>query len=76
MCLIELGLSRGSVAGSLVSGRCGSPSAACSNSSRLILTMPPCLLEYPFLEPEDLQQALHYAAAAVDDERLNVDRVA
>ncbi len=34
------------------------------------------LAEYPFLEPEDLQQALHYAAAAVDDERLNVDRVA
>ena len=34
------------------------------------------LAEYPYLEPEDLQQALHYAAAAVDDERLNVDRVA
>jgi uncharacterized protein (DUF433 family) len=34
------------------------------------------LTEYPFLEPEDLQQALHYVAAAVDDERLNVDRVA
>jgi uncharacterized protein (DUF433 family) len=34
------------------------------------------LAEYPFLEPEDLQQALHYAAATVDDERLNVDRVA
>jgi uncharacterized protein (DUF433 family) len=31
---------------------------------------------YPFLEPEDLQQALHYAAAAVDGEQLNVDRVA
>jgi type III restriction enzyme len=28
------------------------------------------------LEPEDLQQALHYAAATVDDERLSVDRVA
>jgi hypothetical protein len=25
---------------------------------------------------EDLQQALHYAAAAVDDERLSIDRVA
>jgi uncharacterized protein (DUF433 family) len=34
------------------------------------------LSEYPFLEPEDLQQALHYAAATVDDERLSVDRVA
>ena len=34
------------------------------------------LAEYPFLEPEDLQQALRYAAATVDDERLSVDRVA
>jgi len=34
------------------------------------------LSEYPFLEPEDLQQALRYAAATVDDERLSVDRVA
>ena len=34
------------------------------------------LAEYPFLEPEDLQQALRYAAASVDDERLTVDRVA
>jgi uncharacterized protein (DUF433 family) len=32
--------------------------------------------DYPFLEPEDLQQALRYAAATVDDERLNIDRVA
>lgn len=32
--------------------------------------------EYPFLEPDDLQQALRYAAAAVDDERLSIDRVA
>jgi uncharacterized protein (DUF433 family) len=32
--------------------------------------------EYPFLEAEDLQQALRYAAATVDDERLSVDRVA
>ena len=32
--------------------------------------------EYAFLEPEDLQQALRYAAAAVDDELLSVDRVA
>ena len=32
--------------------------------------------EYPFLEPEDLQQALLYAAAAVDDERMSIDRVA
>ena len=26
------------------------------------------LADYPLLEPEDLQQALHYAAATVDDE--------
>jgi len=32
--------------------------------------------EYPFLDPEDLQQALRYAAATVDDERLSIDRVA
>ena len=32
--------------------------------------------EYPFLEPEDLQQALGYAAAIVDDERLRIDQVA
>jgi uncharacterized protein (DUF433 family) len=32
--------------------------------------------EYPFLEPEDLQQALRYAAAAIDDERVSIDRVA
>lgn len=31
---------------------------------------------YPFLEPEDLAQALGYAAATVDDERLSIDRVA
>jgi uncharacterized protein (DUF433 family) len=30
----------------------------------------------PFLEPEDLHQALRYAAATVDDERLSIDRVA
>ena len=34
------------------------------------------LAEYPFLEPEDLQQALRYAAASVDDELLPIDRVA
>lgn len=34
------------------------------------------LADYPFLESEDLQQALLYAAAAVDDERLSIDRVA
>ena len=33
-------------------------------------------VEYPFLEPEDLQQVLRYAAATVDDEQLTVDRVA
>ena len=32
--------------------------------------------EYPFLEPEDVQQALRHAAATVDDERFNFDRVA
>src|SRR5450432_4195290 len=32
--------------------------------------------EYPFLGPENLQQALRYAAATVDDERLRIDRVA
>ena len=34
------------------------------------------LTEYPFLEAEDLQQALRFAAATVDDERLSTDRVA
>jgi uncharacterized protein (DUF433 family) len=34
------------------------------------------IAEYPFLEPEDLNQALRYAAAAVDDESLGIDRVA
>lgn len=30
------------------------------------------LSDYPFLEPEDLQQALHYAAASVDDEFISI----
>lgn len=34
------------------------------------------LAEYPFLEPEDLQQALRYAAAAVDDQLISTPRVA
>jgi len=34
------------------------------------------LTDYPSLESEDLQQALRYAAATVDDERLSIDRVA
>ena len=34
------------------------------------------IADYPFLEPEDLNQALRYAAAAVDDESLGIDRVA
>jgi len=34
------------------------------------------LSEYPFLEAEDLNQALRYAAATVDDESLGIDRVA
>jgi len=29
------------------------------------------LAEYPFLEPEDLQQALRYAEATVDDDDTN-----
>ena len=33
------------------------------------------LAEYPYLEPEDLSQALRYAAATVDDESLGIDRV-
>jgi uncharacterized protein (DUF433 family) len=32
--------------------------------------------EYAFLETEDLQQVLGYAAATVDDEQLTIDRVA
>ncbi len=32
--------------------------------------------DYPFVEPEDLQQVLLYAAATVDDEQLSIDRVA
>ena len=32
--------------------------------------------EYPFLEDEDLQQALHYAAASVDDEVHYLNHVA
>ncbi len=34
------------------------------------------LSEYPFLESEDLNQALRYAAATVDDESLGIDLVA
>lgn len=34
------------------------------------------LAEYPYLEPEDLSQALRYAAATVDDESLGIDCVA
>lgn len=32
--------------------------------------------EYPFLEDEDLQQALRYAAASVDEELVDLNRVA
>ena len=32
--------------------------------------------EYPFLEEEDLRQALHYAAATVDDEVHYLNHVA
>ena len=34
------------------------------------------IVDYPFLEPEDLNQALRFAAASVDDESLGIDRVA
>jgi uncharacterized protein (DUF433 family) len=34
------------------------------------------LREYPFLEEEDLQQALRYAAASVDDEIRHLNPVA
>ena len=33
-------------------------------------------LEYPFLEEEDLQQALRYAAASVDDDIRYLNQVA
>jgi uncharacterized protein (DUF433 family) len=32
--------------------------------------------EYPFLVEEDLQQALRYAAASVDEELIDLNRVA
>ena len=34
------------------------------------------MADYPFLEPDDLTQALRYAAATFDDESLGIDRVA
>jgi uncharacterized protein (DUF433 family) len=34
------------------------------------------MADYPFLESEDLNQALKYAAVSVDDESLGIDRVA
>lgn len=34
------------------------------------------LAEYPYLEVEDMQQALRYATATVDDELLSIHRVA
>ena len=34
------------------------------------------MTDYPYLEVEDFTQALRYAAAAVDDESLGIDRVA
>ena len=34
------------------------------------------IADYPFLDLEDLNQALSYAAATVDDESLGLDRVA
>ena len=32
--------------------------------------------EYPFLEEEDLQQALRYAAASMNEEQVDLNRVA
>jgi uncharacterized protein (DUF433 family) len=32
--------------------------------------------EYPFLDEEDLQQALRFAAASVDEESVDLNRVA
>jgi uncharacterized protein (DUF433 family) len=32
--------------------------------------------DYPFLDPEDVQRALRYAAATVDDDYFSFDRVA
>ncbi len=32
--------------------------------------------EYPFLEEEDLQQALRYASIAVDDQFIDLNQVA
>jgi uncharacterized protein (DUF433 family) len=32
--------------------------------------------EYPFLEEEDLQQALRYAAASIDEKQIELNRVA
>jgi uncharacterized protein (DUF433 family) len=37
---------------------------------------PALLREYPFLEEEDLQEALRYAAAMIDDELVPIHRVA
>lgn len=34
------------------------------------------LSDYPYLESDDLQQALQFAAATVDDERVSIDQVA
>jgi len=34
------------------------------------------IADYPFLEQDDLNQALRFAATSVDDESLGIDRVA
>jgi uncharacterized protein (DUF433 family) len=63
-------LSRGSAVGSPVSAAC-----TVRRVLELLAAYPDqaaIIAEYPYLEPEDFQQALHYAAAAVDDERLSV----
>jgi hypothetical protein len=50
----------------------------CNHFLRRIYTqcMPTLGAFDPFLEPEDLNQALRYATATVDDESLGIDRVA
>jgi len=46
------------------------------NFWRAIQTVPPYSQTNPYLKPEDINQALCYAAATVDDESLSIDRVA
>lgn len=74
--LTELRWNLASVEASPVYGECGSPCVASLSCSRPIPIVPLYLLSYPFLESEDLQEALRYAAATVDDEDLIINRLA